>query len=291
MISLTRVRSRPPIDSKFTGTKLIEMSLRLLEQQREIRRGNIEKHNFDSGIWKKAKAQLLQETADKCAYCETPTAVVTFGDVEHYRPKSKYWWLAYCLDNYLASCAICNQKFKQDKFTFRNSALPAPRVRKNSADSTLENMSKVIAPDPLDGDAVTDFESAHELERPLPINPYTDDPSDFFAWRADENIEEVELVANSNNPDAIDIVDAAKEIYGLDRPQLRTERYRTFAKYKLFRLSSEDAGISASLKEGLDEMIQTMAASRERYTGMILFFESLGNAQDWEQQGFLIPKS
>ena len=67
-------------------------------------------------VWKAAKPQLKLETGGKCAYCESPTDTVAHGDVEHFRPKSKYWWLAYCYDNYLYACQICNQVHKGDEF-------------------------------------------------------------------------------------------------------------------------------------------------------------------------------
>lgn len=59
----------------------------------------------------------------KCAYCESG---VEDRHVEHYRPKSSYYWLAYSWDNLLISCSTCNTK-KGKKFeisgfkvTFRN---------------------------------------------------------------------------------------------------------------------------------------------------------------------------
>ena len=47
---------------------------------------------FKSTVWKAGKPQLKRETGGKCAYCESPTDTVAHGDVEHFRPKSKYWW-------------------------------------------------------------------------------------------------------------------------------------------------------------------------------------------------------
>ena len=71
----------------------------------------------DSGVWRRAKAHLKAETHGKCAYCESSTSTVAYGDVEHFRPKSVYWWLAYCYDNFSYSCQLCNQLYK--KATFR----------------------------------------------------------------------------------------------------------------------------------------------------------------------------
>jgi len=44
-----------------------------------------------------------------CAYCGDIIGR-TGEDVEHYRPKNHYWWLAYSLDNYFSSCGPCNSR-------------------------------------------------------------------------------------------------------------------------------------------------------------------------------------
>lgn len=103
MIRLTRVRTAPPVHDNFHGTKRVDANLKLLKLKRDGKLQEGTEKNWNSDFWKKAKDQLLAETYNKCAYCETPTKVVDYGDVEHFRPKSKYWWLAYCYDNYLAS--------------------------------------------------------------------------------------------------------------------------------------------------------------------------------------------
>lgn len=48
----------------------------------------------------------------KCCYCEQR---VESYHVEHYRPKSLYWWLAYSWDNLLLICPACNTA-KLNKF-------------------------------------------------------------------------------------------------------------------------------------------------------------------------------
>jgi len=44
-----------------------------------------------------------------CAWCQCDLHVAP-GDVEHFRPKSLYWWLAYDFNNYLLSCPTCNTR-------------------------------------------------------------------------------------------------------------------------------------------------------------------------------------
>ncbi|MEO5741647.1 MAG: hypothetical protein ABIS29_13735, partial [Vicinamibacterales bacterium] len=110
MTKLERVRTAAVIPAAFRGPGRIAKSLELLEGHVA---GTLE---FNSNVWKAAKVQLKRETGGKCAYCESPTDTVAHGDVEHFRPKSKYWWLAYCYDNYLYACQICNQVHKGDEF-------------------------------------------------------------------------------------------------------------------------------------------------------------------------------
>src|SRR2546428_8652099 len=66
-------------------------------------------------IWKELKAALAALSNGKCWYCEEHTS---FGDVDHFHPKSKveycddhpgYWWLAFDWKNYRFACPGCNR--------------------------------------------------------------------------------------------------------------------------------------------------------------------------------------
>jgi len=54
----------------------------------------------------------------KCAYCETK---IEQYHIEHYRPKSLYYWLVYSWDNLLLCCPFCNEN-KSASFTAANYA-------------------------------------------------------------------------------------------------------------------------------------------------------------------------
>ena len=106
MITLIRQRDELAVPANFRGTIRFQWTLELLKQHRALLLSGEGQHNFISSRWKVVKEQLWAETINKCAYCEATTKQVAHGDVEHYRPKSIYWWLAYCYDNYLVSCQI-----------------------------------------------------------------------------------------------------------------------------------------------------------------------------------------
>lgn len=105
----------------------------------------------------------------KCAYCETSNPR-SHDVVEHFRPKSgwrqnqgdplsrpQYFWLAYEWDNLLFACDLCNDAgHKQNLFPLAN-----PKQR---ASPTAPSVAQ---------------------EKPLLINPYTENPSEFIEWNRD----------------------------------------------------------------------------------------------------------
>jgi hypothetical protein len=273
MIPLSRSRKPADIVPTFKGQKLIDNSLVLLSDERAVRQGTLEKHAFKSEIWKRAKKQLLIETHDKCAYCEAPTTVVAFGDVEHYRPKSVYWWLAYCVENYLASCAVCNQLFKSDTFNFDGPKMKAPSVTKTTTNAKLATLSATLVPDPFDATGVADFATANRKEKPRLINPYFDDPDAVFAWRADDVLKEVELIPAGNGAAAKRAAAEAVAVYGINRLELRRLRYFTYEAYDTCKQTLADPGISAATRALNAKVVQNMMGDERPFAGMIRYFE------------------
>lgn len=65
-----------------------------------------------------------------CAYCDRDLPGNDRGDVEHFRPKSRYWWLAYDFGNYYLACNPCNRQYKKDAFPLRPGATPVAYARR-----------------------------------------------------------------------------------------------------------------------------------------------------------------
>jgi len=70
---------------------------------------------FEAYQNKKLKAQLDGVFHGKCAYCEWRYEGGSYFEVEHYRPKSHYYWLAAEWSNLLPACKRCNNG-KRTKF-------------------------------------------------------------------------------------------------------------------------------------------------------------------------------
>ena len=231
MISLTRDRCAEVV-KQFSGETKRQFERELLLEERDRIHTGSEQRTFRSDRWSQAKKQLLVETNGKCAYCEAPTSAVAYGDVEHYRPKSIYWWLAYSYDNYLASCTLCNRKFKKTHFPIQKSLMQGPEIQENTTDCFIENNAGEIAPDPLNTDEINDFISKHEQEGPLLLNPYFNCPERYFTWHADDTLRVVDILPNRENSDLEPIAETSIKKYGLDRKELRDYRYIIYKHYK-----------------------------------------------------------
>ena len=275
MIPLVRDRSNGVIHENFKGDEKRKLERELLVNQRKIKKGEIDKHPFNSDKWKAAKDQLKKETHDKCAYCEALTSLVAYGDVEHYRPKSKYWWLAYAYENYLVSCQLCNQKFKKAKFPIKNSKIKGPYISKNTTDSYIDGVAGKIAPDSLNNIQVSSFIQLHNQERPYLLNPYVDNPVNYYSWKADEIIKEVELIPSASNPSSKQFTDAAINNYGLNRLQLKQARYFLYSLLKSFKNILKDTSISTSSRNEAQHAISDMEADDAPFAGMIRYLDSV----------------
>jgi uncharacterized protein (TIGR02646 family) len=252
MIRLKRDRKKVP--KGFHGAARIARNQALLDA---VAAGTPLDNKYWKGKehWKKAKDQLRAEANGKCAYCESQASAVTHADVEHFRPKDIYWWLAYCYDNYLYSCQICNQSFKSNRFPILGTLLAAP-VAGIGAD--------VLSPDPLDPAAADAFHVLCQAEQAGLVNPYFDDPEQFYAWEADEDLKEVRLKAKGAG--AAFQVKSAEDFYGLNREELRRLRYQIYEMLLLLR-KMRDADPATA-----DQAMEMLAAADRPYAGMVRYF-------------------
>jgi hypothetical protein len=268
MIQLKRVRTKQAIPPAFRGDKRIKKALTLLVEGGE-------KREFDSGYWKKAKNQLKKESHGKCAYCEAPTATVAHGDVEHFRPKSVYWWLAYCYDNYLFSCQLCNQSFKSDNFPLAPAAqiLPAPVPPTNMTDAQKASFASKMSPDPLelaDTQLLADFAALCAGESALLVNPYFDEPEKHFKWEVHPVLPKVVIKAKCGASQAF--YEAAEKFYGLNRDDLQFERGREYRKLSVFKNALQNSTIDMATKSEIENILRLMIADEAPFAGMCRYF-------------------
>lgn len=59
------------------------------------------------------KQQAIADSHSKCAYCESKVTHVSFGDLEHMRPKKRFPSHAYDWSNLVLVCSRCNNKKRE----------------------------------------------------------------------------------------------------------------------------------------------------------------------------------
>lgn len=284
MIRLTRNRAKEAVHPNFRGTKRLELNLTLLKLKREGKLDSNVNAVLKSAIWGEAKKQLLEETHEKCAYCETPTSVVAYGDVEHFRPKSTYWWLAYCYENYLASCTICNQRYKKDHFSIGGAIMAGPVVHATDTDAQLEAMAARITVDPVDdtsGMPLTAFTQASQAEQALLLHPYFDDPTLYLAYKPILASKEILIVPTQ--PGYQPIIDACDLYFGINRKELVDLRFQHYCTYMTYKHTLTVPGIPQNIFNMLNNRLQELKDDFSRYAGMIRFLETQPlNSLPWD---------
>jgi uncharacterized protein (TIGR02646 family) len=96
-----------------------------------VKNGSLTSMKIDSKIYgdSNVKNLLKSDQHQKCCFCESIFTLTSYGDVEHFRPKTAYkktgtrgyvypgyYWLAYDWTNLLFSCEICNRTYKKNEF-------------------------------------------------------------------------------------------------------------------------------------------------------------------------------
>ena len=121
-------------------------------------------------LWKEYKSLFAYAQFDKCGFCESSVLKTSYGDVEHYRPKSEvsqlpddpeafgrqreasatvkarqvtlvcqtgYYWLAYDWSNYLLACSNCNAIFKGTLFPVKENPRAVPPLKTHPPENAL----------------------------------------------------------------------------------------------------------------------------------------------------------
>jgi 5-methylcytosine-specific restriction endonuclease McrA len=200
--------------------------------------------NWKSDIWSAAKPSYLKAQAGKCIFCESKFAAVSYGDVEHFRPKSGYvavkgeplekpgyWWLAYEWSNYWASCQRCNQEFKKNYFPIQSE-----QSRAKTPTDSLAN-EKALLPDPA-----------------------KEDPRAFLEFRSEV------AFARQGSPRGQACIDVA----GLNRDDLLELRREVLKSLRFILTVWRQPSITPAFKTECETFLKLQLAPHMPYSAMVL---------------------
>lgn len=275
MIRLERRRGAAHVPKTFQQPKLSAAAEKLARIYYDAKETG--KYGFESSAWKPAKGALKKDTGGKCAYCEASTDVVAHGDVEHFRPKSIYWWLAFVYDNYLFSCQICNQSYKGDKFPIAGNLAAAPTMPPAlPTDRDLPNLLKTLVLDPTrltDGDLLALW-AAEDADLP---NPYLEDPEPLFTYEADDRNREI-WMRSAGGARADRAFAAADAVLGINREELRRLRYADYRPFFMLRATLDQ--LTPDLRQDVMRELRVQQGRRQPFAGMKRFY-----AKQWGLPG------
>ncbi len=122
-----------------------------------LRTNKKEYDKFKKNKWTIFKDNFLILVDYQCHICENRIDI--HHDIDHFRPKKHYWWLAFDYKNYMIYCKLCNITYKKNIF---------PLFVDNQIDYEIKNR-------------IT-FEKRTELddEKPLTFNPNYNNPVEIF---------------------------------------------------------------------------------------------------------------
>ena len=174
--------------------KSLDSKISEVIQNQKYKKVKFNKHTKDS---------LKRIYNNKCAYCEkrivknnAENTNEKENSIEHYRPKSKYYWLAFSWDNLLWCCTRCNT-YKSDEF----------EIVKN----------KVVYDKSFDSNMHTSTKEYNNLEEPKMVHPELEDIMDKLIFDKKGKI-------SSNNNRVQYTIDCCR----LDRDYLNTKRKKIF---------------------------------------------------------------
>ena len=162
--------------------------------------------------------------------------------------------------------------------------MQSPTITLNTTNGLITVQVGTIAPDPLNQVEVDNFIFLHQQERAFLLNPYFDEPSDYFAWRADDVLREVEITTVLDEPQVEIIVHpessevesiavASIESYGLNRTELKVHRYEVYKYYRTYRQILENETVGLETRQRIENLIDGMKAPSASFSGMIRYFD------------------
>ena len=243
MITVNKPKLAPKI-LRTTGKKKTQANCTSYTRNARSYDSGQKKFDFDSNVYahKTVKDALRKAQHGKCCFCESKVTHISYGDVEHFRPKAGvrqksgdalerpgYYWLAYEWSNLFLSCQLCNQRYKENLFPLKKPA--------NRAKSHDDNVG---------------------TEKPMFMDP-TEEVGKYISFR-----EEVIFAVGDNPRGKVTI-----RALGLDRGELNDMRRDWYDKLELiYKLANLTHPVPASAKA--KKLIAKSVRSSSQYFSMIL---------------------
>jgi hypothetical protein len=210
--------------------------------------------------WSPLKTKLEEEFGKKCWYTE---ALVIGSDLEidHFRPVSKYWYLAYRPDNYRISCAYANKRRKNAKY--------------------MQSGGKGTKFPLLDDAARATSESELVNEHPLLLDPLVESDCELLRFEADG----VPKLNPLNSTDAIAAtrVETSKLALNIDHPDFNSSREQLYHDIKTDVHSYEDLPATSTMRNEKRDRLRSRIEAAAPFSSAARTYLSMFRHLQWVQ--------
>lgn len=236
-------RDRVPVPEVLTSEWAEEAGAKLWKSFEQQKDGRQEAFPFRPRTWQATAGTLMDLFHGKCAYCESPMGQDDYVNVDHFRPKAIYWWLAYDWTNLYPVCPLC-AKYKGVSFpVLRDRAQP--------------------------GQAGADLLD----ERALLLDPCLDQPSEWLHFDDSGKVHSTQAAGDEKIAyyEEYDRGGVTIELLGLNRPDLVRARYREIRQAELNLQLAEisQTELNLQLAEMIGDAAPYAAAVRQYLTRQI----------------------
>ena len=102
-------RAEAAVQAERTATETMILAIEAGQDSKVALRARNASINRKDSIWQEYKEPMKVVSSRKCWYCEVDTLRAD-GAVDHFRPKSHYFWSAFRATNFRYSCTFCNSR-------------------------------------------------------------------------------------------------------------------------------------------------------------------------------------
>lgn len=116
----------------------------------------LNQNHYKNQFKKNDTKNALDSMSSTCVFCQQKLTIATSNEdarsVEHFRPKAKYWWLAYSWDNLFPVCIACNRA-KDNEFECNGTIITNIRsgdladIHTLAADYQVVEQPKILHPE------------------------------------------------------------------------------------------------------------------------------------------------
>lgn len=217
--------------------------------------------NNGSKKWSPLKNRMTAHLGNKCWYTETELVGADLT-IDHYRPKSDYWWLAFDAENYRVACPYANS--------------PKQNEAQGCAGGKGDSFPL------LDEGKRARCKGQLKYERPVILDPCKKEDCELVAFQSDGR--PILNPTYSGDPIAAKRVDESKVLLNLDHPDFNSKREQLFHDIAQDVQTYEELNEGAASRTAIRTQIKKRLAPNAPFSMAARYYLRLHRDLSWVEE-------